>query len=371
MSEPARLVRCPVSQVARMVSYLRDITLSGIAVVLTGWLFAASPAHAETEPVDADKPWTFTLFFENDLFGDTDQNYTSGIKLSWMSPDLLRYRDSGDVPEWFRRRLRRLLFFDDPKAPPDPLVQRNVVLSIGQSIFTPQDIDAFDLIEDDRPYAGWLYAGLAFRKRDLDVLDTLELQLGVVGPASLSEPAQVFVHEFRNLDKPNGWEHQLENEPTIGIAYERKWRTVKAEPGLGWDFIPHLGAVIGNAYTYGNVGGEIRVGWNLPPDFGDPLIRPGGVTSPPLVFDRSQKLRLYLFGFVDARAVARDITLDGNTFADSHSVDKRHLVADLAVGASLVFDRFKLTIAQALRTREFEGEKDDHRFGSISMAYSF
>ncbi|MBW2610489.1 MAG: DUF2219 family protein [Deltaproteobacteria bacterium] len=35
-----------------------------------------------------EKLGTFSLYFENDVFAHTDHGYTSGIKLSWISPDL-------------------------------------------------------------------------------------------------------------------------------------------------------------------------------------------------------------------------------------------------------------------------------------------
>ena len=332
-------------------------------------MLGSASASAQTDAGSG----TFSVLFENDLFGDTDQHYTSGVKLSWLSPDLRDYRDDERVPDWLQPYAERLLFFDRAGHTDDPLYSRNVILSVGQSIFTPQDLDRFDLIVDDRPYAGWLYAGLGFRRRDPGVMDTLELQLGVVGPASLAEPAQVFIHQLRGLDKPNGWRHQLDNEPTLGIAYERKWRALAADWGqhFGYDLIPHVGASLGNAYVFGSIGAELRLGWNLPRDFGDPLIRPGGVSSPPVVWSTPRQTSLYVFGFIDGRAVGRDLFLDGNSFADSHSVDRRIGVADFALGASLVTGRLKLTLATVLRTREFETQTDNHRFGSITLSYSY
>jgi len=59
----------------------------------------------------SDNASTFSFFFENDLFGDTDQHYTSGVKLSWMSPDMKTYRDSGRVPSWLQPSIDKVLFF--------------------------------------------------------------------------------------------------------------------------------------------------------------------------------------------------------------------------------------------------------------------
>ena len=339
----------------------RFVVTFGLALLVSVNVFA------ETENTS-----TFTAFFENDLFGDTDQNYTNGIKLSWVSPDLKKFAHDKRVPKELLPYVRRVLFFDRSEEL-DSDAERNVVFSLGQSIFTPRDITRFDLIEDDRPYGGWLYLGLAFRKRDQNRLDTLEFQAGVVGPFSLAEHAQSFVHDLRGLSTPNGWSHQLENEPVVGLAYERKWRVmpISGPARFGFDVVPHVGASLGNAFIFANVGTEVRLGWNLPGDFGDPIIRSGGVTSPPSVLRRSPGWRWYIFGYADLRATARDIFLDGNTFADGHSVEKETFVTDLAFGASFVFDGFKITATQVLRTREFDRQLDEHRFGSISLSYSY
>jgi hypothetical protein len=74
---------------------------------------------------------------------------------------------------------------------------------------------------------------------------------------------------------------------------------------------------------------------------------------------------------VNGRAVLRDIFLDGNTFADSHSVDKKYFVADLAGGVAIYFEQFKLTWTQVLRTKEFDGQPDDHEFGSLSLTFFY
>lgn len=329
----------------------------------------AAPAHYQSP----DKSWTFTFRFENDLFAGTDEHYTNGIKLSWISPDLSRFRDSEQLPEWGKRIVNRL-----PYSQVEGL-QRNIVFAIGQNMYTPADIEARALIRDDRPYAGWLYGSAAFHNKDYRHLDTFEVHAGIVGPLSLAHEAQDLVHELRGIDQANGWNNQLHNEPGLNLVYEHKDRIITPVTlaGFGFDAITHYGGALGNIFTYANAGVEARLGWNLPTDFGTSLIRPGGETNAPAdtrdprYRTAGNGLSLHAFAAVSGRLVLRDIFLDGNTFRDSHSVDKEYLVGDLVVGASLIVNGFKLSYAQVIRTREFKGQQQGNDFGSITVSYTY
>ncbi|NEK92333.1 MAG: lipid A deacylase LpxR family protein, partial [Xanthomonas euvesicatoria] len=81
--------------------------------------------------------------------------------------------------------------------------------------------------------------------------------------------------------------------------------------------------------THLNAGGEVRFGWKLPDDFGSTPTRPAGENTAPSRLGRASGWSGHLFLTTDARWVLRDITLDGNTFRNSHSVDKRPFVGDV------------------------------------------
>ena len=336
-------------------------------------LALAAALGVEAEPVRSPADLsTFTILFENDLFGDTDQQYTNGIQIGWMSPDLTRYADAERLPDWLLPVVARLPWINEPNT------QRNVGFTIGQKIFTPEDTQSSSLVRDDRPYAGWLYGGLSFTSKTTSRMNMFEFQLGIVGPAAQAEEAQNFVHDLRDLAKTRGWSHQLDNEPGLALIYERKWRPFKSQnpTGLGYDIITHAGGAVGNVFVYGNAGAEARIGWNLPGDFGTSYIRPGGNTNAPTAVDDPRlhadlAYGAYVFAALTGRLVGHDIFLDGNTFTDSHSVDKETLVGDLIIGGSIIFHRFKLSYAQVFRSREFEGQSEKHNFGSVSLSVTF
>ncbi len=351
-------------------------TLQAIPLLLllfAAGLAAAAPTRAQDrEPPSPANRSTFSIMFENDLFVNRDQQYTNGVQLNWLSSDLNHYAEAQRLPAWLLPVVRKIPLINEPGR------LHNVGFSIGQKIFTPENTQSSALVVDDRPYAGWLYGALGFTSKTVGVKDLFEIQFGIVGPAAQAEEAQNFIHDLRDLPSTRGWSHQLRNEPAFALVYERKWRPLRSEnaTGFGYDVITHVGAAAGTVHTYANVGLEARFGLNLPGDFGTSAIRPGGTTNAPATVNdpRLRSTRAYgayLFAAVSGRLVGRDIFLDGNTFRDSHSVDKEIVVGDLIVGGSLIFRQFKLSYAQYFRSREFTQQDKNNNFGSISLSVTF
>jgi lipid A 3-O-deacylase len=331
-----------------------------------------------TTPVWADKDqreeWTLNLYVENDLFSETDQDYTSGVRLSWVSPDLSDYVDNDELPEWIKRVNRRLTFFHKSHEG----LKRNVIISLGQQIYTPQNLNQTELIKDDRPYAAWLFLGFGFQTRAENQLDTLEVRLGVVGPGAFGQETQDFIHDLRGFDKFLGWNNQLHNEPGFVAVWEHKrkrsWRNDNSR--FGFDTVGHAGVTLGNVGAHLNAGAEFRVGWAIPDDFGTSAIRPGGENSTPdSVWDPRVELDrrwgLHAFAGFDVRLVGYDIFLDGNSFRDSHSIAKESVVADAAVGLSFIYQGAKISYAQIFRSKEFSGQASSHSYGSLAFSYTF
>jgi lipid A 3-O-deacylase len=321
-------------------------------------------AHA----VDGSSP-LINFRLDNDLFANQDQGYSSGVSLGFVSPNLRDYTEDECLPapaRWLNNYLDRLQ--------PRGFDQQNMIFRISQSMYTPVDWEPSELIEDDRPYAGVLLLSFGYNARTEDRMRSTVLDLGMVGPSSFAEQSQDFIHDLIGSEKFNGWDNQLRDEPVFRIVHERAQRfpatgTFGNEDGFGADFIRHYGAAIGTLSTFGNAGGELRFGWRIPDDFGTSPLRPGGENSAP-----SMRAR-YIHGWsvhgfisVDGRAVLRDITLDGNTWKDSHSVDKKLFVGEAAVGIAIRHGRWKVAFARYFRSREFDGQEDRPSYGSFTLS---
>jgi lipid A 3-O-deacylase len=332
---------------------VKQAWLVGSLLVLS--LLAGTLPAAAADP--DGRTWTGSLVFENDLFASRDQHYTNGIRLAWLSAE-------DEVPGFLRRAAGVLPMFRRGEG---ALVE----YAVGQSMYTPGDLTRRDPDPADRPYAGWLYGSVGLALEHGRTLDRLELALGVVGPAALAEETQRLVHHLVGDEPARGWGSQLGNEPGVVLTYERAWRAaLSATVGpLEADLTPHAGGAVGNVFTYANAGATLRLGPDLPLDYGPPRIEPSLPGSGN--FEPRKGLGWYLFAGVDGRAVARNIFLDGNTWRDSRSVDKEPLVGDLRAGLALTIARVQLAYTQVVRTREFETQDRHDEFGTLSLSFRY
>lgn len=333
------------------------------AVALSGIAAASAQDQNRAAGRPAPAPAVITGVSDNDLYApvNRDRHYSNGLRLGWMSGD-------EHVPDWARSFASSLPLLLDPAG------SRRIGWTVAQEMFTPQNKAASGPLLDDRPYAAWLYAGLKLQSETADRLDTLEIDLGVVGPAALGEQAQNDWHQFIGVSDASGWSHQIKNEPGIDLMFERSWRVpltphADEDGELGIDVVPNAVASLGNIFTYGGGGATFRFGQYLNSDFGPPRMSPAAPGSDSFHIPRG--LGWYLFVGAEGRAVLRNITLDGNTFADSQSVRKRPLVADLQGGLALLFDHARLTYTVVARTKEFYGQHSIDFIGAGALSIAF
>ena len=332
--------------------------------------FTAAAMEGRAQPSAMTRsPPTVNLRVDNDLFASQDRGYTSGVQLTLVSPNLADYTIDPNLP-----RLARWLNDGLEFMRPADAEQRNMVLRIEQRIYTPTDLLRSDLIVDDRPYAGTLMAVFGYNARNGNTLRTTLLGVGILGPSSLAEQSQDAIHDMTGSEKFAGWDHQLKDEILLGIRHERSYRTNAfglGRSGLQGDAITHWGGALGNPMTRINGGFEFRVGHNLPDDFGSSPVRPAGDNTAPPSHGRDRSLAWHVFLAVDAYGSIYDPSLDGNLFHDSHDVDKKPLVAEAALGFTVNRGPWKLAFARYFRTREFNGQHEHPRFGSVTLSRSF
>ena len=314
-------------------------------------------AAIDAPPAPEDDKAIFSLVLENDIFGGTDQNYTNGIRLSMLASE-------EKTPGWALWAAHNILPLADEG-------KKRIGISLGQNIYTPANLGAYNYLPNDRPYAGWLYGTLGIVSDTGKRLDNVMLTVGMVGPASYADATQKFVHKIIDSPDPHGWNNQLRDEPGIILTFERKWRAMyQFSPfGTGIDITPHIGTNLGNINTDASVGATFRLGYDLPADYGPPRIRPSLPGSD--FFVPTKELGGYLFAGFEGRAVARNIFLDGNTFVDSPSVDKKILIGSVQAGVAITFREMRLSYTHVLQSKEFYGQTRPEQFGAVTLSYRY
>lgn len=333
------------------------LSLNNLKIVSLIALAVLSFKSVDAQTNTFKNPRYLSLHIDNDQFAGSDRYYSAGFKFSWMSKEIKRAEQNS----W----LNWIPFIKQPGS------QRAISLSLGQHIYTPEDLATSDLIENDRPYAGVIYMSLGVHSRTHDIQDYMGLTMGIVGPASGAEQTQSFIHGIFGGAHPQGWKNQLKNEFVISWIYERKWKILRrGKPEeIGFDVIPHLGGGVGNLHTYASGGVQARWGWKLPDEFGSSLSRPGGFRNPG--FREKGERSFYLYGGVTGALVLRNIFLDGNTIQESHMVEKIPMTADIFLGLSMRFNEMQMSIEYTFLTKRFKTDAKNQILGSLNLVYSF
>ena len=329
---------------------LRTRRLVACAALLCSGAFAV-PAVA-ADPLDGSQ---LSMTVENDLFNGTDQYYTNGVRLGWTSA-------LDDVPLNLKRAAAPLM---------GGYGKTRWHVSLGQNLYTPDDITTDPANPDDRPYAAWLYGSIGLVNDTGDAQTSAMLFVGTTGEPALGEPTQDFVHDLIGSKDPQGWDSQINAEPTLMLLYERKWtaRPIGEVTGMAVDLQPHVSGAVGNVFTYGAAGLTVRFGQDLPGDYGPPRIQPQTPGSD--YFTPVDDFGWYLFAGAEGRAVAYNMFLDGNTYRDSASVDREILVADFSAGVVVNLGNARLSYTQVVRTPEFDGQDDLSTFGAVGLSWRF
>ncbi|MFI5001897.1 MAG: lipid A deacylase LpxR family protein [Reyranellales bacterium] len=362
-----------VGSIAKTAAWVISAALAGVVSAAD-----AQPIPTDAKPDPDELRNIFTFQVENDFFNPidrSDRDYTNGIRFGWLSPALM------DLPDGVIALTSIPTFFGETPA---TSVTRRFGISFGQNLYTPQDTTTSQPIFNDRPYAGWLYTSFALQstykradpktgKEEPVRLDTLQVDLGLVGPAAGGEFVQNNFHTLIGDPRSFGWANQLHNEPTLGLTFERRWRidrrVVFDDPKFEYDLIPRIGATIGNLATYASVGGTLRIGKNLRSDFGPTRARPALPGSEGFI---GEGFGWYLFAGLNGEAVARNMFLDGNTDGnDIVHVTHRPFVGEASAGLTVLLRGARISYTQILRTPEFfERDRFDF-FGSLNVTFRY
>ena len=315
--------------------------------------FSATASFA-AEPFAEPAQNAFSVREENDAIGGNDENYTNGLSMA------LTQKGKG-----------LLGWVWDLAGNTEG--ERFATYELTQLMFTPSDIKLSNPAPNDHPYAGLLYLGFTTHLQRENSLHSLKLIAGLAGPDAFAEDVQRWVHAIEGYSHPNGWAHQVKNEPVVNLVYEYRYKyaLTPRDAAFGIELIPMGGAFLGNYLIQAETDVQCRIGYHLPDDFGTTVLRGSSYLPFPQDDKAHHAWGIYAFAGGGANLVARNLTLDGNSFKESRSVDKRIFLPAAEFGASLWTQWFQATFTYVISGKEFYGQPKREDYGSVLLSAFF
>jgi hypothetical protein len=275
----------------------------------------------------------------NDVVFQTDQNYTNGIKLEYITENDISLL----APLHFLHRPESVTFS---------------ALMLRQDIFTPQKMNSGVYHPMDRPFASYLLLGS--RKTTLDygkkLVYTSSFAVGVLGKYAGGELVQNGVHDaLPGSAHVVGWENQVKSDLALNYGLEVEKGLLNHElVGVSG----HLQGMVGLPYTYAGTGLTLR--------FGDYL----DYFSNMNLYERTG-WRMHMYTSVDANVILYNATIQGglfNPYEQSNRLALNNFVYKLKSGLNISYKSYNFEIGMQQVSPEFKNSTM-HRWGYLCFTF--
>jgi hypothetical protein len=283
-------------------------------------LLAAALLAGSAGAFAADEGARWYLQIDNDVVFGTDRWYTSGVRLA-------RVASHGDHEvEW----------------------------GLTQEVYTPEAKRFAPGVTDRLPSARLLLSA-ARHDRLATCFQTIELALGVRGPSARGRESTDLIHQVIPAPEVD-WSQQEGDRFDGQVAFVRSH---SFRP-----LVLHYGASLGSQLALAHVGAELRTGAGAGPEISTGLMR--FASTPPLAQGRGWGA----FAGLSARVIARNELLQRG-YGDGAPIERNRFVSRLAAGLTWAQGWGSVAFTLAQDSREFEGQRTPHRFGSLAVHVGF
>jgi len=242
--------------------------------------------------------------------------------------------------------------------------------SAGQKIFNPRSGYSPEPSRQDRPFAGYLYAGAAiswFSKKES--VFKMAVELGTTGPNSLAEAGQELLHNTIGFYELAGWEYQITNEATINVSAQYT-KLIHRDAGNITDFSFDGYVNAGTIFNSTGAGVLFRAGRI------NQLFNSGATNA---VISNHKKIssfkarELFFYAKPQLNYVVYDATVQGSLFNDNSPITFgiQPIVFTQQLGLNYSSPRFTFDFSMILKTKEVRSRAPGHQWGSVSMYYRF
>lgn len=243
-------------------------------------------------------------------------------------------------------------------------------LSLGQKMYNPVSGYTPNPSRQDRPFAGYLYAGAAMSwfHANESILKT-SVELGTTGPNSLAEAGQKFLHRTTGFYKPEGWEYQIKNELAVNLSAAYTRLLGRSEDNI-FDYALEGYGNLGTTFSGAGAGILFRAG-QINQLFNSASTQ--SVIGHHAKTKALVKREFFVYVKPQLNYVAYDATVEGSMFNDNSPVtyDVKPVVFAQQFGIDYSSQRFTADFNVILKTKEIKSTAMAHQWGSISLYYRF
>jgi len=211
---------------------------------------------------------SWSLLLDNDILFGTDDAYTGGVQIGWMSNELNGTRE-GSFERSYIGGMSDLLTAVSPFDL--GAMRRNGAVSLQGIAITPKDTKSKTPVYDDLPYMGATSASFSLFVWNERLFHELSFAIGAVGPASGAGLAQKTFHRLIGNEEPQGWDNQLGNRLLLQAGYLLGSRSYTHRFGDHYTFewFNNFFADAGSVYVDTGAGTVLRFGRNVPGNFAE------------------------------------------------------------------------------------------------------
>lgn len=243
-------------------------------------------------------------------------------------------------------------------------------LHIGQKIWTPSDIKISTPQKNERPYAGLSFAeisGFAFTE---DTSYRASAMLGVVGEQSKARSLQTEMHRFLDVNKPLGWDNQIENATVFQFTVETDLLLSRVNTLVGESDLSLFGRLsAGNYQSDAAIGYTFRWGGDLGANFNNLNLHPYRMNGILLTSDGPG-----IIFYVTTEAFYRfnDITIEGDKPDTVPDVTLKNIQGSIASGIFYYYNNFGVNLSAIVSTPSFKEDKEDqYLISALSFLWRF
>jgi len=251
-------------------------------------------------------------------------------------------------------------------------VKKKVIeFSIGNKMYTPSSANKPDVIDHDRPFAGYMYVNAEVSKfYENESMFRYGAQVGIMGPASGVAAFQDLMHDFIGWYSVNGWEHQVTN--AIGLNAHAMY-SMKVT-----NYLSKQADI--NLYAFANVGTihtNLNIGfWNRISILQLNKVYESSLYGSSIVKDKNIKMKrrmdFFFFFKPQIELHAYDATMQGSLFNDKSPVtfDVEPFQWSFEFGLMFQFERANIWYSVIMKSKDVKNDLvENYAWGSLKLAW--